>query len=152
MLRSLHMKLVMIMMLLILSLMMVVGSFLINSVTAFYLEDFYTQMAEVFRDPDLAADLTTGTGGEEDSAAMIAQVLNAYAGELGVNGRSRKLYILDGNGVCQWGDEGDTSPLRYTHNLTFALTTGLETLFGALYLLGRKDRLNELFQICIQED
>ena len=77
MLRSLHMKLVMIMMLLILSLMMVVGSFLINSVTAFYLEDFYTQMAEVFRDPDLAADLTTGTGGEEDSAAMIAQVLNA---------------------------------------------------------------------------
>ena len=44
MLRSLHMKLVMIMVLLILSLMMVVGSFLINSVTAFYLEDFYTQM------------------------------------------------------------------------------------------------------------
>ena len=127
MLRSLHMKLVMIMMLLILSLMMVVGSFLINSVTAFYLEDFYTQMAEVFRDPDLAADLTTGTEGEEDSAAMIAQVLNAYAGELGVNGRSRKLYILDGNGQCQWGDEGDTTPLRYTPNLTFALTTGLET-------------------------
>ena len=33
--RSLHMKLVMIMVLLILSLMMVVGAFLINSVTAF---------------------------------------------------------------------------------------------------------------------
>ena len=127
MLRSLHMKLVMIMMLLILSLMMVVGAFLINSVTAFYLEDFYTQMAEVFRDPDLAADLTTGTGGEEDSAAMIVQVLNAYAGELGVNGRSRKLYILDGNGECLWGNEGDTAPLRYTPNLTFALTTGLKT-------------------------
>ena len=44
-LRSLHMKLVMIMVLLILSLMMVVGAFLINSVTAFYLEDFYSQMA-----------------------------------------------------------------------------------------------------------
>ena len=35
--RSLHMKLVMIMVLLILSLMMVVGAFLINSVTSFYL-------------------------------------------------------------------------------------------------------------------
>ena len=34
----------------------------------------------------------------------------------------------------------------------YAKATGLETLFGALYLLGRKDRLNELFQICIQED
>ena len=99
MLRSLHMKLVMIMVLLILSLMMVVGSFLINSVTAFYLEDFYTQMAEVFQNPDLAADLTTRTEGEEDGAAMIDQVLNAYVGELGVNGRSRKLYILDRNGV-----------------------------------------------------
>ena len=127
MLRSLHMKLVMIMMLLILSLMMVVGSFLINSVTAFYLEDFYTQMSEVFRDADLAADLTTPAEGEEDGAAMIAQVLNAYAGELGVNGRSRKLYILDSNGACLSGNEGDTVPLRYTPNLTFALTTGLET-------------------------
>lgn len=27
--------------------------------------------------------------------------------------------------------------------------TGLETLFGALYLLGRKERLNELFCICM---
>jgi len=127
MLRSLHMKLVMIMVLLILSLMMVVGSFLINSVTAFYLEDFYTQMSEVFQDADLAADLTTPAEGEEDGAEKIAQVLNAYAGELGVDGRSRKLYILDGNGVCLSGDEGDTQPLRYTPNLTFALTTGLET-------------------------
>ena len=40
MLRSLHTKLVMIMVLLILSLMLVVGAFLINSVAAFYLEDF----------------------------------------------------------------------------------------------------------------
>lgn len=28
--------------------------------------------------------------------------------------------------------------------------TGLETLFGALYLLGQKDRVNELFQICME--
>ena len=38
MLRSLHMKLVMLMVLLILSLMTVVGVFLINSVRGFYLE------------------------------------------------------------------------------------------------------------------
>ena len=43
--RSVHMKLVMIMVLLILSLMTVVGAFLVNSVTAFYLEDFYTQVS-----------------------------------------------------------------------------------------------------------
>ena len=33
----------------------------------------------------------------------------------------------------------------------YAKATGLETLFGALYLLGRKERLNELFHICIEE-
>ena len=33
----------------------------------------------------------------------------------------------------------------------YALATGLETLFGALYLLGRKDRLNELFNAVMEE-
>ena len=32
----------------------------------------------------------------------------------------------------------------------YAKATGLEALFGALFLLGRTDRLNELFQIGIQ--
>ena len=34
----------------------------------------------------------------------------------------------------------------------YAKATGLEALFGALYLLGRNDRLNELFNIMITEE
>ena len=34
----------------------------------------------------------------------------------------------------------------------YAKATGLETLFGALYLLGRTERLNELFAIMMKED
>ena len=34
----------------------------------------------------------------------------------------------------------------------YALATGLECLFGALYLLGRTDRLNELFYIIMNEE
>ena len=34
----------------------------------------------------------------------------------------------------------------------YAKATGLEALFGALYLLGRTDRLNELFAIMMKED
>ncbi len=127
MLRSLHMKLVMIMILLIMSLMMVVGAFLINSVTAFYLEDFYGQMSDVFQDPLLYHDLITPSGGEEDGAAQLALVLEAYAGELGVDNRNRKLYILDGSGVCRVSPDGEDSPLEYTENLVFAMNTGLET-------------------------
>ena len=33
----------------------------------------------------------------------------------------------------------------------YALATGLEALFGALYLLGRTQRLNELFQAVMEE-
>ena len=128
MLRSLHMKLVMILMLLIMSLMMVVGAFLVNSVTAFYLEDFYTQVSQVFQSRSLYEDLTTPTDGEEEGARMLAQVLDAYAGKLGVDGRNRKLYILDSSGTCLIRPEGDTVPLEYTRNLTYALTDGMETM------------------------
>lgn len=33
----------------------------------------------------------------------------------------------------------------------YAMATGLETLFGALYLMGRTDRLNELFLKMMEE-
>ncbi len=34
----------------------------------------------------------------------------------------------------------------------YAKATGLEALFGALYLMGRTDRLNELFQLGMEEE
>ena len=48
MFRSLHIKLVMILLLLVTSLMAVVGAFLMTSVTSFYIDDFYAQMSETF--------------------------------------------------------------------------------------------------------
>jgi len=36
--------------------------------------------------------------------------------------------------------------------IEYAKATGLETLFGALYLLGRRKRLNELFAMMMKED
>ena len=99
MLRSVHMKLVMIMVLLILSLMAVVGAFLINSVMAFYLEEFYTQMSQVFdhsQNPALSRTLQTENSGEENGAEAVLEIMQAYSGELGLDGRSRTLYILDG--------------------------------------------------------
>ena len=44
-----------------------------------------------------------------------------------------------------------TAPKAATRQ-EYALATGLETLFGALYLLGRKDRLQELFFIMMNEE
>ena len=33
----------------------------------------------------------------------------------------------------------------------YAKATGLETLFGALYLMGQTERMNELFTVCMEE-
>ena len=35
----------------------------------------------------------------------------------------------------------------HTHPKEYAMATGLECLFGALYLLGENDRINELFNL-----
>lgn len=96
--RGLHVKLMLIMVLLIVSLMTVVGSFLVNSVMGFYIDDFYSQIASAFgqENSDFVRDLQTPTDGEQDGAASIDGVLSVYKGSLGVDGRNRNYYVLDG--------------------------------------------------------
>ena len=94
--RNLHIKLVLIMVLLIVSLMVVVGAFLMNSVTGYYIHEFYQQIADAFHQGDFVRDLQTATPEEEDGAAMVEEVLGAYAGILGVDRRDRNFFVLDG--------------------------------------------------------
>ena len=141
MLRSVHMKLVMIMVLLILSLMTVVGTFLINSVMAFYLEEFYTQMSRVFdQNQALSRNLETEVTSDEDGAQAILSIMEAYYGDLGLDSRSRTLYILDGEtGAYLTGtDEEEGRGLEYdSPNLTRALVEreeGTEANIAADYM------------------
>ena len=123
MFRSLHMKLVLIMTLLIVSLMTVVGAFLTNSVSRFYMDDFYSQMDTVFSDVGFARDLMTPEDGEEDGTAALQQVMQSYMGALGVDSRNRNYYILDGKtGEFLAGSDPESGMnLAYTHNLNAAL-------------------------------
>ena len=57
MFRSLHMKLVLILVLMIVSVMAVVGTFLINSVSTFYIDSFYEDMQNVFNQTDVMQSL-----------------------------------------------------------------------------------------------
>ena len=125
MFRSLHMKLMLIMTLLIVSLMTVVGAFLVNSVSGFYLNQFYSQMQEVFQnDAEFMADLQSAGEGEEDGAERIQQMLRTYTGNLGVDGRTRNYYVLDGTtGAFLAGSvsAAEGSGLPTTRNLSSAL-------------------------------
>ena len=123
MFRSLHMKLVLIMVLLIVSLMTVVGAFLTNSVSRFYMNDFYSQMDTAFSDAEFARALVDVEEDEENGAAALQQVLQSYVGILGVDARNRNYYILDGRtGVFLTGSDQEGGPdLAMTHNLSAAL-------------------------------
>ena len=98
MLRSLHIKLVLIMILLVVCLMTIAGAFLVNSVNRFYLNEFYTQMVEVFsQDTEFIRDLVTAREGETDGVQAIDEILVAKMGPLGVDGKNRNYYLLDGD-------------------------------------------------------
>ncbi|MCR5826720.1 MAG: cell wall metabolism sensor histidine kinase WalK [Oscillospiraceae bacterium] len=121
MFRSLHMKLVMILVLLITSLMAVVGAFLMTSVTNFYIDEFYTQMNEAFSDASFYAALQTEAA-QEDGAQRLQALLEIYAGLLGIDSRSRNYYILDADtGAFLAGSDEETGPmLEQTANILAA--------------------------------
>ena len=138
--RNLHIKLVLIMVLLIVSLMVVVGAFLMNSVTGYYINDFYQQIADAFGpdNADFVRNLQTATPDEEDGAAMVQEVLSAYAGILGVDRRNRNFFVLDGStGRCLGGSavppEGGVT---VTPNISTALlgTPGFDSSVTADYM------------------
>ena len=125
MLRSLHIKLVLIMILLVVCLMTIAGAFLVNSVNRFYLNEFYTQMVEVFsQDTEFIRDLVTAREGETDGVQAIDEILVAKMGPLGVDGKNRNYYLLDGDTgqilSSSDDDAGDTLE-EITPNLRIAL-------------------------------
>ena len=123
MFRSLHMKLVLIMLLLITSLMAVVGAFLMTSVTNFYIDNFYSQMGETFGESN--ADFVNSLRAEaaqEGGVAVMQSMLETYSGTLGIDSRSRNYYILDAaSGEClAASDELGGEKLEQTANLLTA--------------------------------
>lgn len=92
MFKNLHMKLVAILVLLVVSVMSVVGTFLINSVTSFYINEFSNQVALVFTtDFIVSLDKTSKSNTPVES---IHEVLSAYSSAIGIDSY-RNFYILD---------------------------------------------------------
>ena len=139
MFRSLHMKLVLIMLLLITSLMAVVGAFLMTSVTNFYIDDFYSQMAATFGESN--ADFVNSLRAEarqDDGVTQLQSMLEAYSGMLGIDSRNRNYYILDGTTgeFLAGSDEPGGANLEQTANLLTARngSVGDESDIAANYM------------------
>ena len=121
MFRSLHMKLVMIMLLLITSLMAVVGAFLMTSVTNFYIDEFYTQMSDAFSDPDFVGALRAEAA-QDTGVSQLQSLIELYSGTLGIDSRSRNYYILDASSgeFLAGSDESGGRHLTQTANILTA--------------------------------
>ena len=119
--RSLYTKLVLIMLALMLSIMTVVGAFLMRGVRNFYLSDFYHQMQTVFSDVDMVSDLRSAAAGE-NAPEMMADILHVWSGELGIDSGRRNYYILSRSGSVLAGSESSLpASLPATPNMLTAI-------------------------------
>ena len=121
--RSIYTKLVAIILVLIVALMAVVGAFLMTGVRNFYINEFYTRMQEVFASADVAADLRAAAD-EEGAAELMAEILRANMGRLGIASGSRNYYILNGEtGAYLTGSDPEAGPkLAITRNILTAMS------------------------------
>ena len=115
MFRSLHMKLVLILVLMIISVMAVVGTFLINSVSTFYLDSFYEQMQSVFTTDTI---LSMEEAAAENGADGLLTIIDAHRSRLGIDDY-RNYYILDGQG--RFLDTDKQYHLRYGRGGRYAI-------------------------------
>ena len=116
MFRSLHMKLVLILVLMIISVMAVVGTFLINSVSTFYLDSFYEQMQSVFTTDTI---LSMEEAAAENGADGLLTIIDAHRSRLGIDDY-RNYYILDGQGRFLDGSNPNITLTR-TSNIISAM-------------------------------
>ena len=174
MFRSLHMKLVMIMLLLITSLMAVVGAFLITSVSSFYIDAFYEQVDRTFSDVQFVSTLRSEAA-QEDGAERLQTMMEASTGSLGIDYNTRNYYILDGKtgDFLSGSDEPGGRTLTVTENILAArngevgdsssivssyMDAAIPILGGdhhyIIYILDNRETINELsnqlFQIILQ--
>lgn len=115
--RSLRMKLVLIMVLLVVALMTVVGSFLINGVGNFYIDQFYNQMNQTFSTDFIAEMSETAQEGPQRLKEFLMSQSN-----LGIDLNNRNVFILDGAGRYLDGSAGQSElGLEITANILTAM-------------------------------
>lgn len=102
MFRSLHRKLVLVLVLLIVSVMAVVATFLINSMTSYHIREFQNQMASVFTSEFI---LTLEQNAEDGET--LRGMIEAYSAPLGID-EYRCFYVLNGRtGAYLAGSDDD---------------------------------------------
>ena len=140
MFRSLHMKLVLVLVLLIVSVMAVVGTFLINSVTDYNISEFKKQMDSVFTQAFIAKLEREAQG--EGGLERLQEVLQAYLAPLGID-QHRYYYVIDAKQgrLLAISDQGYETAFKLTPNAMHAMQ-GIEGMMEV-------DKLSGYFDVAV---
>ena len=132
------MKLVLVLVILVISTMAVVGTFLLNSITTQDTEDFISQMNEVFT-PEFI--LTLERSAESGDVSSVRQVIEAYSAQLGID-EHRMFFILDGKSgeYLAGSDDSRGENMRLSSNMLAAMKGKVGQNI---------DRLSETFDVAI---
>lgn len=121
MFKSIQWKLLTVFVLLIISVMIVVGTFLLNSVSLYYHNEFINQMEKMVFTEDFVRLLETSASGG-DPVNKMHEVIDLYTGRIGID-TFRKYYILNAQDArILFASDGDvTSYPEITKNLLSAM-------------------------------
>ncbi|MBQ1504185.1 MAG: HAMP domain-containing protein [Oscillospiraceae bacterium] len=131
MFRSLHMKLVLILVLLILAVMIVVGTLLDNRVSSYFLDDFRSQMEEVFTQRFLS-ELNQACS-QEEAPVQLREMVAAYSGLLGIDANRDFCILSASSGAYLTGsDDALGEKLEITPNIITALSGGVGSRLSSM--------------------
>lgn len=134
MLKSLRNKLVLVFIILIMSVMGVLSTFLINSITTFYFGEFNTEVSSVFT-LEVLSNIEERI--EENAMSDVSDILNAYSANLGISS-GRDYFLLDRNTtkIILSSSKDLSQNLEITPNITLALSgvVGSKHLLESDYL------------------
>ncbi len=119
MFKRIQWKVLTLFLLLVISVMLVVGTFHLTSISKYYHDEFRTQMEETVFTRDMAAQLKIAAGGE--STEGLKTLLETYVGRMGIDSY-RNYYVLSGtDGRVLYAPDG-TSAVSATENVLTALS------------------------------
>lgn len=126
MFKSIQWKIIAIFLLLTISVMIVVGTFLLQNISAYYYNDFNNSLDTHIFTPTLAQELE-GAISSENGIDKTLELLKVYSVRMGIDS-FRNYYVLDNSLNVLGGSSSAQSPFGVTPNLLLAMTGERGTL------------------------
>ena len=127
MFKSIQWKIIAIFLLLTVSVMIVVGTFLLQNITAYYYNDFSNSLREQVFTPDVTKELADAAS-SDDAVDRMLELMKVYSIRMGIDS-FRNYYILDDSLKVLGGSDNSVKSFGSAPNLLLALggTPGEET-------------------------